>query len=91
LLQQAERDAPIGDAALGSAFGTLLEYLLRLAVPERMLVAHAAIEPRCAVSLHEIAKWNGAETLVAPSWAGGGQTAAKRQPQRAARAVLAMT
>ena len=42
--QQAQRDAPIGDAAFGIGLQHILEDLLRGAVPERMLVQHAAVE-----------------------------------------------
>jgi len=43
--QQAHRDAPIGDGTLRIGLERLLENLLRGAIPERVLVAHAAIEP----------------------------------------------
>ena len=42
--QQAERDAPIGDAAFGIGLQRILEDFLRGAVPERMLIEHAAVE-----------------------------------------------
>jgi hypothetical protein len=42
--QQAHRDAPIGDGALRIGLERILENLLRSAIPERVLVAHAAVE-----------------------------------------------
>ena len=42
--QQAQRDAPIGDAACGIGLEHIFEYMLRRAVPERMLIQHRAIE-----------------------------------------------
>ena len=42
--QQAERAAPIGDAALGIGFQHILEGSLRRAVPERMLIQHCLVE-----------------------------------------------
>ena len=42
--QQALRDAPIGDCAFAIGAERLLEAGLRFAIPERMLVSHAAIE-----------------------------------------------
>ena len=42
--QQAQRNAPIGDAAFGIGLQDILEDLLRCAVPERMLVQHRAVE-----------------------------------------------
>ena len=42
--EQAQRDAPMGDAAFGVGFECLLEGLLRCAIPERMLVQHRAVE-----------------------------------------------
>jgi hypothetical protein len=43
--QGAERDAPVGDGAAGIGLERLAEDLRRLAVPERVLVAHGAVEP----------------------------------------------
>jgi hypothetical protein len=45
VVEQAQRDAPIRDPAFRIGLEDLLEYLFGLAVPERMLVSHAAIEP----------------------------------------------
>jgi hypothetical protein len=42
--QQAERDAPIGDGALGIGLQHILEGFLRGAIPERVLIEHAAVE-----------------------------------------------
>ena len=42
--EQAQRNAPIGDAAFGIGLQHILKRLLRCAVPERMLVQHRAIE-----------------------------------------------
>ncbi len=42
--QQAKRDAPIGDGALGIGLQRLLEGFLRGAIPERVLIKHAAVE-----------------------------------------------
>src|SRR6202035_4420615 len=44
IVPQAERDTPIRDGAIGVGMKRLLEDFLRLLVPERMLVAHGAIE-----------------------------------------------
>ena len=43
--QQARCDAPVGDGAVGIGLERVLENLLRRAIPERVLVAHAAVEP----------------------------------------------
>lgn len=42
--QQTERNSPIGDGAVGIGLDRLLEYLLGLPIPERVLVAHPAVE-----------------------------------------------
>src|SRR6476469_9774370 len=44
IVKQAQRDAPVRDAAFGIGLECLLEDLLGFAVPERMLVAHGAVE-----------------------------------------------
>ena len=44
VVEQAQRDAPIGNRALGIGLDGILEYRLGLLIPERMLVAHAAVE-----------------------------------------------
>jgi len=42
--QEAQRDAPIGDAALGIGLQYVFECFLRRAVPKRMLIQHSAVE-----------------------------------------------
>jgi hypothetical protein len=44
IVEQRHRNAPIGHAAFGVGFRDVLEYLLGLAIPERMLVAHRPIK-----------------------------------------------
>src|SRR5262245_33855894 len=44
VIEKAQRDPPIGNAAVGIRLEYLLEQLLRLSIPERMLVAHGSIE-----------------------------------------------
>ena len=45
IVEQAERDAPIGDGAIRVGLQHVFEYFARRAVPERMLVPHCAVEP----------------------------------------------
>src|SRR5258706_4500050 len=56
IVQEAQRNAPIGDAAVRVGLEHLLEYALRLAVPERMLVTHGAIEAPLRTSLQDVSK-----------------------------------
>src|ERR671929_305273 len=44
VVEKTERNAPIGDATVRVGLEYLLEQLLRLAIPERMLIAHRAIK-----------------------------------------------
>jgi hypothetical protein len=44
IVQQAERDAPIGDGAFRIGLERVLEELLRSPVPERVLVQHRLVE-----------------------------------------------
>src|SRR5262249_38434731 len=45
IVEIAERNAPVGNAALRVGFDDLFEYAPGFAVPEGMLVAHGAVEP----------------------------------------------
>ena len=65
IVEQAERDAPIGDGALGIGLQRLLEDFLRLAIPERVLIAHRAIEPPLRDLVARCVEVNCAELLVA--------------------------
>ena len=64
IVEQAERDAPIGDPAFRVGLQHLLEQLLRLPVPERMLVAHGAIETSLRNLVARGVEMNRAESLV---------------------------
>jgi hypothetical protein len=44
IVQQAQRDTPIGDGAFRIGFQRVFERLLRSAVPERVLIEHGLIE-----------------------------------------------
>jgi hypothetical protein len=45
IVQQRQRNAPVRDGAVRIGLQRLLEYLLRRAVPERMLIAQRAVDP----------------------------------------------
>ena len=45
IVQERECDAPMGDGAVRVGLQSLLEDLLRRAVPERVLIAHRAVDP----------------------------------------------
>ena len=64
IVEQAQRDAPIRDPAFGIGLERLLEYLFGFPVPERMLVAHAAVEPPLRRLVARGREMNGAEPLV---------------------------
>ena len=64
VVEQAQRDAPIRDAAFGIGLERLLEDLLGFAVPERMLVAHGAVEAPLRGLVARGREMNGAEPLV---------------------------
>ena len=64
VVEQAQRDAPIGDPAFGIGLEDILEYLLGRLVPERMLVAHAAIEASLRRLVARGGEMNGAKSLV---------------------------
>ena len=64
IVEQAERDAPIGDPAFRVGLQHLLEQLLRLAIPERMLVAHGAVEPPLRNLVARGVEMNRAKSLV---------------------------
>ena len=72
VVEQAQRDAPIRDSAFGIGLDRLLENLLQFAVPERMLVAHAAVEPPLRGLVARGREMNGAEPLVGLFLAPGG-------------------
>ena len=59
-----EGNAPIGHAAGGIGLGDLLEYLFRLRVPERVLVAHAAVEAALCDLVTGGGEMHSPETLV---------------------------
>ena len=64
IVEQAQRDAPIRDAAIGIGLERLLENLLGFAVPERMLVAHGPVEASLRGLVARGREMNGAEPLV---------------------------
>ena len=64
IVEQRERDAPIRDAAGRIGLGGVLEDFLRLRVPERMLVAHAAVEAALRDVVARCREMHGAEALV---------------------------
>jgi hypothetical protein len=43
--EQAQSNTPVGNPALRIRLHHILKYLLRLTIPERVLVTHAPIEP----------------------------------------------
>src|SRR5215217_1576263 len=62
--QQAECDSPMRDAALRIGLEGLLENLLRRLVPERMLVAHRAVEAPLRALVARCFEMNDAELLL---------------------------
>jgi hypothetical protein len=83
IVEKAERDAPIRHSACRIGRKHLLEKLLGLAVPERMLVAHGAIEAPLRDLAARGGKVDPAESLVAgilgEDRLGCGQTCRRRQ------------
>ena len=63
-MSRLRRDAPVGDPAFRIGLEHILEYLLGLPIPERMLVAHAAIEPPLRRLVARRREMDGAESLV---------------------------
>ena len=61
--QQAHADAPVGDGAVRIGLEHVLEDILRRAVPERMLIAHAAIEPALRHLIARRLEMDGTEPL----------------------------
>ena len=59
--EHAERDPPIGDAALGIGLQHVLEYVLRRAVPERVLIQHSLVEKLLRLRLAGRFEIDGAE------------------------------
>ena len=72
IVQQAERDAPIGDGAVRIRLQDLLEDLLGRLVPERVLVAHRAVEPSLRRLVARCREMNRAEPLLGIVLAAGG-------------------
>ena len=64
IVEIGEGDAPIGHAAGGVGLGDLLEHLFRLRVPERVLVAHAAVEAALRDLVTGRGEMHSPETLV---------------------------
>jgi hypothetical protein len=64
IIEQAQRDPPIGDGAFGISLEHILENLPRRAVPERMLVSHATVEPSLRRLVARGREMNGAEPLI---------------------------
>ena len=62
--EQAERNAPIGDAAFGIGLQHVLECVLRRAVPERVLIQHSAVEKLLRLRLARCFEMDLAELLV---------------------------
>jgi len=64
IVEKAQRNAPIGHAAIRIGLEHLLEEFLRLAIPERMLVSHGAIKaPLCNLVAGRL-EMDGAKSLV---------------------------
>src|SRR5258707_15285618 len=64
IVEEAQRNAPIGDAAVRVGLEYLLEYSLRLTIPERMLVTHGAIKAPLRNLIAGRVEMNGAQSLV---------------------------
>jgi hypothetical protein len=64
IVEKAQRNAPVGDAALRVGLECLLENFLRLAIPERMLVTHGAVEAPLRDIVAGCLEMNSAESLV---------------------------
>src|SRR5215204_3030601 len=64
VVEEAQSNAPIGDGAGGVGLEGFLEDLPRRAVPERVLIAHAAIEPPLRDLVARGLETHRAETLV---------------------------
>src|SRR5262249_46946619 len=64
IVEEAQRNAPIGDAAVRVGLEYLLEEFLRLAIPERMLVTHGTIKAPLRNLVAGRLEMNGAKSLV---------------------------
>src|SRR5262249_43763450 len=64
IVEKAQRNAPIGDAAIRIGLEHLLEQFLRLAIPERMLVPHGAIKAPLRHLVAGRLEMDGAKSLV---------------------------
>ena len=64
IVEQAERDPPIGDGAFGIGLERVLENLPGRAVPERMLVSHPTVEPPLRRLVARDREMNAPQSLV---------------------------
>src|SRR5262249_55764149 len=64
IVEQAQRNAPIGDAAVRIGLEYLLEYFLRLTIPERMLITHGTIKAPLRSLIARGLEMNGAQSLI---------------------------
>ena len=65
VIEETERNAPISDATVRIGLEHLLEQILRLAIPKRMLVAHRTIKtPLCNLVAGRL-EMHRAQSLVA--------------------------
>src|SRR6202030_2948732 len=64
MVEKTQRNAPIGDAAIRIGLEHLLEEFLRLAIPERMLVSHGAIQAPLRNLVAGRLEMDGAKSLV---------------------------
>src|SRR5262249_14748833 len=64
IVEKAQRNAPIGDAAIRVGLEHLLEEFPRLAIPERMLVTHGTIKAPLRNLVAGRLEMNGAKSLA---------------------------
>ena len=64
IVEKAQRNAPIGDAAVRVGLEYLLEQFLRLTIPERMLVTHGAIKAPLRNLIAGRLEMNRAQSLI---------------------------